>query len=80
MTTYEALRFLEEVIEMKPLSLVGGERLQDLELWDSLSTLSFIAMIDKRFGLPLPVSRVLRCRTVDELIVLLKPVESSRAA
>jgi acyl carrier protein len=80
MTRHDALRLLEETLEMKPNTLLGPECLRDLELWDSLSTMTFIAMVDKRFGLPLPGSRVVRCQTVNELIDLIKPHFSQRAA
>jgi acyl carrier protein len=80
MTRQDALRVLEETLELKPHTLAGQEKLADLELWDSLSTMTFIAMADKKFGLPLPGNRVVRCQTVDDLIDLLQPALSDRAA
>ena len=71
MIRQEALRLLERTLEAPPRSLTGGERLADLEGWDSLSTVAFIAEVDKRLGLALPARRVVACRTVDELIGLL---------
>lgn len=80
MTRSEALHVLEEILEMKPNTLQGTEALRDLELWDSLSTMTFIAMVDKRFGMPLPASKVVGCKTVNELIDLLRPQMNQRAA
>lgn len=79
MTRHELLRLLEETLEMKPQTLKGGETLRDLEGWDSLSTITFIALVDKRFGRPLPGSQVARCRTVSELLTLVG-VEASGCA
>lgn len=76
----EALRLLEETLDLPPHTLAGHEKLRDLALWDSLSTMAFIAMVDKRLGLPLPGSQVARCRTVAELIGLLGPTVARRAA
>jgi acyl carrier protein len=76
----DALRLLEVTLALQPHSLTGAERLTDLEGWDSLSTLAFIAMADKEFGLPLPGNRVAGCQTVAELIGLLGLPLANRAA
>jgi acyl carrier protein len=80
MTKPEVLRLLEETLALKPQSLTGAERLADLDGWDSLSTMAFIAMADKEYGLPLPGQRVVACQTVDELVGLLEVSVSGRAA
>ena len=80
MTRQEALGLVEEALGMSPHTLTGRENLRDLELWDSLSTLTFIALVDKKLGLPLSGNRVVRCQTVEELIGLLGPSSARRAA
>ncbi len=80
MTRQDALRLLEKTLEMGSYSLTGGETLRDLENWDSLSTMTFIAMADKELGLPLPGNRVARCQTVDDLLELLGAASTNRAA
>ena len=71
MTSAPLVRLLEETIGAATSSLTGAEKLRDIHAWDSMSTLLFIAMADKRFGLCLPASQVLRCQTVAELLALL---------
>jgi acyl carrier protein len=71
MTRDRALRLLEETLDLAPHSLTGVEKLADLQAWDSLSTLAFIAMVDQELGLPLPGDRVVRCQTVDDLLILM---------
>jgi acyl carrier protein len=80
MTRHDVLRLLEETLDLPADTLQGGERLRDLEAWDSLSAVAFIAMVDQKFGLPLPGNRVVACRTVDDLIGLLGDAVSGRAA
>jgi acyl carrier protein len=80
MTRQDALRLLEETLELAPHTLTGAERLRDLMGWDSLSTMAFIAMVDREFGRPLPGGRVAGCQTVDELIGLLGFAVTDRAA
>ena len=74
MTGEDGLRFVEGMLDLTPCTLTGVERLTDLPAWDSLSTMLFIATVDKRFGLPLSGNRVTRCRTVDDLCALLGDV------
>jgi acyl carrier protein len=80
MTRHDVLRLLEETLELRPYTLTGKEALTEVDGWDSLSTLAFIAMVDKVFALPLPGSRVAHCETVSELIGLLGEAVSDRAA
>ncbi|HEY7329092.1 MAG TPA: acyl carrier protein [Gemmataceae bacterium] len=80
MTRQDALRLLEQTLDIQPHSLTGGETLRDLEGWDSMSTLAFIAMVDKELGQPLPGSRVVQCKTVDQLLELMGIASANRAA
>jgi acyl carrier protein len=80
MTRSDGLRLLEETLDLRPHTLTGGEKLGEVEGWDSLSTMAFIAMADREFGLALPGNRVVACRTVDELIALLGLPAAGRAA
>jgi acyl carrier protein len=52
-------------------ALTGQELLSGLPNWDSLTTLNFIVMVDRKLGVPLKGSRVLACQTVDELLDLI---------
>jgi acyl carrier protein len=76
----DALRLLEEMLDLRPQTLTGGECLKDLEAWDSLSTLMFIGLVDREFGVPLPGNRVAQCKTVDELCSLIGEAARSLAA
>ncbi len=80
MTGVERLRLIEGMLDTAPHTLTGAEKLSDLEAWDSLSTMLFIATVDKKFGVPLPGNRVTRCQSVGDLCALLGEAAAVRAA
>ncbi|MDQ3813971.1 MAG: acyl carrier protein [Armatimonadota bacterium] len=42
----------------------------DLEGWDSLTVIGFMALVDEQFGLTVPANRIAEATTVDDLIRL----------
>ena len=80
MTQQDALGLLEELMELPPQSLTGAQRLQDLEAWDSLSSIAFIAMVDRKLGVPIAGDDVASCQTVADLCRLIDDVARRRAA
>jgi acyl carrier protein len=61
------LEALEELLRLPGGSLKGSERLTDLNQWDSLAMIEFVAMVDERFGIEILPEDVRKCRTVDDL-------------
>ncbi len=51
-------------------ALHGNERLQDLDGWDSIAVMSFIATVDEKLGRTLPGASITECRTVNDLVDL----------
>ena len=72
MTRDEFLRDLEDVMEVASGSLTGKEALRDLEEWDSMQVLSFMAMVNDRFGLVLEGATVTNAETVNDLLQLVE--------
>jgi acyl carrier protein len=72
MTRSEFLRKFEGLLEIppEPGSLTGAEPCADIEGWDSLAMLSYIAMLDKDFGLKVAPQKVFKCQTVNDLVDL----------
>ena len=70
MTRDEFLRDLEDMMEVTSGSLTGNEALRDLEEWDSMQMLSFMAMVNDRFGFVLEGAAVNTTTTVDDLLNL----------
>ncbi|MGW8159237.1 MAG: acyl carrier protein [Desulfoprunum sp.] len=71
MTRKEFLAELEEVLEADSGSIIGNEVLSDLEGWDSLAVMAFIAMVDEKFDTNLAPSKIADSKTVGDLIDLL---------
>lgn len=71
MTRTEFYGLLDEITEAAPGTVKGTETLRALEGWDSLALVSFIAVVDERFGVTLPAAKLQKCTTVEDLVALL---------
>jgi acyl carrier protein len=65
------LRGLEEIMEVDTDSLTPEATLADLEQWNSLSVVSFIAFADEHAGLTLNARSIQGCTSVRDLMSLL---------
>jgi len=45
-------------------------KLKDIEEWDSVATISMIALFDELFNFIIPADLLLKCKTIDDLIKL----------
>jgi len=64
-------RNLEEILDLEPGTLKGGEALADLESWDSVAAMGFIGMAYEKYGVTIPAIRLPECKTVDNLSTLI---------
>lgn len=64
------LLLLDELFEEDSNTLTGDERLQDIEIWDSLTALGFIALVDEQFNIILSGNDIENCETVNDLVNL----------
>jgi acyl carrier protein len=70
MTRSEFLRKFEAILDPPPESpLSGSELFADLA-WDSLTVLSFMALVNKEFRVTLPPEKVFACQKVNDLMDL----------
>ncbi|MBF0240597.1 MAG: acyl carrier protein [SAR324 cluster bacterium] len=63
---------LEEVLELDEGTLSGHELLKNIENWDSLNILGFIAMVDENYSISINPEELEKCESVDELISLIE--------
>ena len=70
MTNAEFLAALEETVEVPAGSLKGAQKLEDLEAWDSVSMVNFLALADEKWGIQLAPRQLTSCVTVDDLFRL----------
>jgi len=68
----ELLHLVEEAVEADENVLSGSEDLETLDGWDSMAVLSFLALVDERYGVTLPPKKLEDCRIVDDLISLIE--------
>jgi hypothetical protein len=66
------LRYVEEILELDPLSLQGPEWLSGSKEWDSAAIIDFMAMADKYTGVILSVDAIASCATYDDLYALIE--------
>lgn len=69
MTHQQFLEQLGEVLETEA-PLTGTEVLKELETWDSLAAMSFIALADSGCGVSVVPKDISGCITVNDLLVL----------
>jgi acyl carrier protein len=72
----EFYRNLDELLEVEPGTIGGSELLADIEAWDSVTVVSFIAMADERYGVNIPIKRIVACRTVDDLAAVVAELQT----
>jgi acyl carrier protein len=61
---------LDEMLELDPGTITGGERLEDLEAWDSLAVISFIALVDEKFDILVETEKLAAAETISDLYAL----------
>lgn len=63
---------MDELLENEPGTLNGAEALASIPRWDSLAVIGFIALLDQHFGANFPATKIMDCKTVDDLARLLE--------
>ena len=67
MELQEKLELLEEIMELDEGELSVDMKLEDLEEWDSLSKLSFMAEVRKRMGKTISVDEIKAFNTIQDV-------------
>ena len=67
-TDFHAL--IDKIVEARPGTIQGNEKLAELSGWDSLAVVAFISGFDKAFGSPPPADALMECKTVADLAAL----------
>ena len=67
MTLNEKIEFLEEIMDLDEETLTQDMDLDDLDEWDSLSVLSLIVEMKKRYGMDLTTEIVKQFKTVADI-------------
>ena len=70
MTRQEFLNEMSDILELSPDALTGPEKLEDLEQWDSMAMMSFIALADTNNGTRVSPRQIANSATVEDLLRL----------
>ena len=70
MTREEFLLQMDEILGLRPGTLKGHEKLEDLESWDSTALVSLIVLADSYNEVPISPDQVVTCTTVADLLRL----------
>lgn len=66
------LNLLSEVLELAPGTLSGDTVLESIEGWSSLSVIGVMAAVDETYGVKLEPAAIVRCKTVDDLLAMVR--------
>ena len=72
MTNEEKIAILEEIMEVEEGTLTTETLLSNIEEWDSVSFLSFMAMMDEKFGKVVTGSEIKAKETIADLMALME--------
>jgi acyl carrier protein len=72
MTREQFLNSMDEVVELPRGTLKGAENLTELEHWNSLAVISFVALADSNNRVSLSPRQIIACRTVSDLLRIAK--------
>ena len=65
-------RNMDEVLDVKPGTVTGGDVLDSLDLWDSVAVVWFIGMADEKYGATIAPKSVANSKTIDDLATLIR--------
>jgi acyl carrier protein len=60
-------RLLSQAMELPKARFTGNERLAEMERWDSLALLNFMALIDANYGITLSSEKLLQCESIADI-------------
>jgi len=68
-TKLELLKKIKIILQSDK-KILFDTKLKDIEEWDSVATISMIALFDELFDFIIPADLLLKCKTIDDLIKL----------
>lgn len=72
MNNERKLKLLEEILEVEENTLTPETILSNLDEWDSIALISFIALMDDEFGKIIKGEKVKEQKTVADLMCLME--------
>lgn len=76
-TRTEFLLEMDEILGLRPGTLRGDEKLDELENWDSTALIGLLALAEAANGVQISPDQVVSCTTVTDLLRLSQVDESA---
>jgi len=70
MTRPEFLLEMDELLGLRPGTIRGPEKLDELENWDSTALVSFVVIAEANSGVRISPQEIVNCSTVADLLQL----------
>jgi acyl carrier protein len=70
MTSQDLLLEVDKILDLRPGTLRGHEKLDELGNWDSTALISFVALAEGHNGVQISPVQIVGCSTVDDLLRL----------
>jgi acyl carrier protein len=70
MNKTEFIKQIADILEISPDNLTGSEILEEIGNWDSLSIISFVAMVDDELKKIVDPEKLKEAQTINDLIEL----------
>ena len=70
MNKTEFVKQIADILEISPENLTGSELLEEIGVWDSLSIISFVAMVDVELKKIVDPEKLKEAQTINDLIEL----------
>ena len=67
MNRIEFIKQVSDILEIDPGNLTGSEILEEIGNWDSLSIISFVAMVDAELNRIVSPEKLRQAKTIDDL-------------
>jgi len=76
----ETRSMLAQAMELPKRKLTGTERLSEMERWDSMAMLNFMALVDAHYGVTLSPDHLVQCESVAEVEALVEETRNGNHA
>jgi acyl carrier protein len=70
MNKSEFIKQIADILEIESENITGSEMLEELGNWDSLSIISFVAMVDAELNRIVSPEKLKQAKTINDLIEL----------
>lgn len=72
MSIQEKIALLEEMLELEEGTLTEETKLEDLEEWDSIAAISYIALLDDKFNVSISANMINSFQTIADALSYMK--------